>query len=187
MMGSKNFLESGKVRERETMGTGRLMNLELEAYFAAAQTAPASLPRESQEQEEERASFPSRFLEIVDSIIKPAMESTAETLELHGYGATVEVVRELGSSDPNTFPYAIMHFSPERCPPSDLAYIYTLQGASISFICRRSLLSIEAVTCYPASRGIERRVGSCFVNLVELSPERVSRIVTDAVKQVIRL
>ncbi len=134
------------------------MNSELEAYFAAARTAPLSPPKESEARIEERAGFPGRFLETADSVLKPVMDSTAETLQRHGYGATVEVVRERSGSDPNTFPYIILHFSPERCPPSDLGYIYTLEGASVSFICRRNDLSIEAVTAYPAGRGVERRV-----------------------------
>ena len=115
------------------------------------------------------------------------MDSTAETLHRHGYGATVEMVREQSGSDPNTFPYIILHFSSERCSASDLGYIYTLEGASVSFICRRNDLRIEAVTAYPAGRGVERRVNFSTLALAELSPERVSRIVTDAVKQIIRL
>jgi hypothetical protein len=163
------------------------MNSELEAYFAAARIAPLSPPKDSEAQMKERADFPGRFLEKVDSVVKPAMDSTAETLQRHGYGATVEVVREQSGSDPNTFPYIILHFSPERCSASDLGYIYTVGGASVSFICRRNDLGIEAVTANPAGRGTERRVSFSILTLAKLSPERVSRIVTDAVKQIIRL
>jgi len=163
------------------------MNSELEAYFAAARNARMTPPKDSAALIQERAALPDRFLEKADSVIKPEMDSTAETLRRHGYGATVEVVRELSGSDPNTFPCVILHFSPERCSSSDLAYIYTLEGASISFICRRNDLWIEAVTAYPAPRGVERRVSFCTLTLAELTPERVSRIVTDAVKQIIRL
>ena len=163
------------------------MNSELEAYFAAARTAPVSPPRDSEAQVKERADFPGRFLETADALLKPMMDSTAETLQKHGYGATVELVRDQSGSDPNTFPYIILHFSPERCPSSDLGYIYTLEGASISFICRRNDLCVEAVTAYPAGRGVERRVNFSTLSLADLTPERVSRIVTDAVKQIIRL
>jgi hypothetical protein len=163
------------------------MNSELEAYFAAAQTAPSAPPKDSEAQAKERAEFPQRFLEKANSLLKSVLDSTAETLQMHGYGATVELVRDQGGSDPNTFPYLTLHFSPERCPSSDLGYIYTLEGASISFICRRNDLCIEAVTSYPAGRGVERRVNFCTLTMAELSPERVARIVTDAVKQNIRL
>jgi hypothetical protein len=163
------------------------MNSELEAYFAAARTAPSSPPKDSEPHTKERADFPGRFLEKADSLIKAVLDSTAETLQTHGYGAAVELVRDQSGSDPNTFPYITLHFSPERCPSSDLGFIYTLEGASISFICRRNDLCIEAVTAYPAGRGVERRVNFCILTLADLSPERVTRIVTDAVKQIIRL
>jgi hypothetical protein len=68
-----------------------------------------------------------------------------------------------------------------------LGYIYTLAGASISFICRRNDLGIEVVTAYPAGRGVERRVNFATFTLANLNSERVARIVTDAVKQIIRL
>jgi hypothetical protein len=163
------------------------MNSELEAYFAAARTGRMKPRRGSAARIKERAAFPGRFLETADAVVKPVMDSTAETLQRHGYGATVEVVREQSGSDPNTFPYIILHFSPERCSASDLGYIYTLEGASVSFICRRNDLGLEAVTAYPAGRGVERRVNFSALALAELTPERVSRIVTDAVKQIIRL
>jgi hypothetical protein len=163
------------------------MNSELEAYFAAARTTPLSPPKDSEARIKERADFPVRFLEKADSLLKSVLDSTAETLQTHGYGATVELVRDQGGSDPNTFPYITLHFSPERCPSSDLGYIYTLEGASISFICRRNDLCIEAVTAHPAGRGVERKVSFSTLTLAELSSERVARIVTDAVKQIIRL
>ena len=163
------------------------MNSELEGYFATVQTAPLSPPKDSEARIKERADFPVRFLEKTDSLLKSVLDSTAETLQTHGYGATVVLVQDQGGSDPNTFPYITLHFSPERCPSSDLGYIYTLEGASISFICRRHDLCIEAVTAYPAGRGVERRVNFCTLTLADLGPERVARIVTDAVKQIIRL
>ena len=135
----------------------------------------------------ERADFPVRFLERAESVLKSVLDSTAETLQAHGYGATVELVRDLDGSDPNTFPYIRLHFSPRRCASSDLGYIYTLGGASISFICRRNDLCAEVVTAHPAGRGVERRVNFSILTLADLSPERVARIVTDAVKQIIRL
>jgi hypothetical protein len=162
------------------------MNSELEAYFAAARTAPLSPPRNSEARIKEQADLPVRFLEKADSLLKSVLDSTAETLQTHDYGATVELVRDQGGSDPNTFPYITLHFSPERCPSSDLGYIYTLEGASVSFICRRNDLCIEVVIAHPAGRGVERRVNFSTLTLADLSPERVSRIVTDAVKQIIR-
>ena len=89
-------------------------------------------------------------------------------------------------SDPNTFPYVILHFSPRPCPAADLGYIYTLAGASVTFICRRNELCVEAVIAYPARRGVERRVNFSTLSLAELTSERVRRIVTDAVKQIVR-
>jgi len=163
------------------------MNSELEAYFAAARSVPSNPPQDSEARLKERAEFPGRFLERVDMVVKPVMDSTAETLLRHGYGATVEMIREQSGSDPNTFPYIILHFSPERCSVSDLGYIYTLEGASVSFICRRNELRIEAVTAYPAARGLERRVSFSVLTLAELGSDRASRIVTDGVKQIIRL
>jgi hypothetical protein len=163
------------------------MNSELEAYFAAARTGGVRPPKESEARIEEREEFPGRFLEKADSVLKSVLDATAETLQEHGYGATVELVRDQGGSDPNTFPYITMHFSPESCPATDMGYIYTLEGASISFICRRNDLCIEAVTAHPAGRGVERRVSFSTLTLAELTPERVARIVTDAVKQIIRL
>ena len=169
------------------VGARYLMNSELEAFFTAAQTVPSSPPKDSEARVRERADFPGHFLETVDAVVKPAMDSTAETLGRHGYGATVEVVREQSGSDPNTFPYIILHFSPERCSASELGYIYTLEGASVSFICRRNDLSVEVVTAHPAGRGIERRVSFSLLTLAELGPERITRILTDAVKQIVRL
>jgi hypothetical protein len=163
------------------------MNSELEAYLAAARAARVKPVKDPEARIKERADFPGRFLATADSLLKSVLDSTAETLQTHGYGATVELVRDQGGSDPNTFPYITLHFSPECCPASDLGYIYTLEGASISFICRRNDLCIEAVTAHPAGRGVERRVNFSTLTLADLTPERVARIVTDAVKQIIRL
>jgi hypothetical protein len=163
------------------------MNSELEAYFAAARIARVNPPQDSEAQRQERADFPVRFLERADAVLKPVMESTVETLQRHGYGAMVELVRDQSGSDPNTFPYIILHFSPTRGPLSDPAYIYTLAGASVSFICRRNDLSIEVVIAHPAGRGVERRVNFSALTLADLTSERVTRIVTDAVKQIVRL
>jgi hypothetical protein len=116
----------------------------------------------------ERTDFPGRFLEKADSVLKPGMDSTAETLRKHGYGATVELIRDQSGSDPSTFPYVTLHFSANRCSPSDLGYIYTLAGASITFICRRNDLSVEVVVSHPARPGHEG-------------------LITEAVKQIIRL
>ena len=163
------------------------MNSELEAYFAAARVAAVRPPEDSEARQRERADFPAQFLEKADSLLKPIMDSTAETLRKHGFGATVEMVRDQSGSDPNTFPYITLHFSADRCPPSDLGYIYTLAGASITFICRRNDLCVEVVAAHPAGRGLERRVNSSTLTLADLTLERVTRIVTDAVKQIIRL
>jgi hypothetical protein len=163
------------------------MNAELEAYFAAARNAPVPPPAESERRRQEQADFPGRFLDKVDSTLKPILNSTAATLKKHGYGATVELVRDQSGADPNSFPYLILHFSPERCPRADLGYIYTLEGASVSFICRRNDLRVEAAVAHPAGHGVERRVNFSTLSLADLTPERVTGIVTDAVKQIIRL
>ena len=161
------------------------MNSELEAYFTAAEKVPGK-PPDSKTRETEKADFAARFLATADSVLRPVLESTAETLRKHGYGAAVDFVRDQSGSDPNTFPYLILHFSSERCPPSDLAYVYTLAGASVSFICRRSDLCAEVVIAHPAARGIERRVNFSTLALAELTRDRANRIVTDAVRQIIR-
>jgi hypothetical protein len=163
------------------------MNAELEAYFAAVRSAPVPPQAESEERRQEQAEFPARFLEKVDSTIKSILDSTAATLQKHGYGATVELVRNQSGANLNSFPYLILHFSPQRCSPGDLGYLYTLEGASVSFICRRNDLCVEAVVAHPAGRGVERRVNFCTLSLGDLTPERVNRIVTDAVKQIVRL
>jgi hypothetical protein len=163
------------------------MNSELEAYFAAARITAVRPPEDSEARQRERQEFPAQFLARADSLLKPVMDSTAETLQKHGFGAAVELVRDQAGSDPNTFPYITLHFSADRCPHSDLGYIYTLAGASISFICRRNDLCVEVVAAYPAGRGLERRVNFSTLTLGDLTPERVSRIVTDAVKQIIRV
>ena len=163
------------------------MNSELEAYFAAARTAGVASREDTQVLQKKQVELPKRFLEKADSLLKPVMDSTAETLQRHGYGATVEIVRDQSGSDPNTFPYITLHFSADRCPSSDLGYIYTLAGASITFICRRDELCVEAVAAHPAGRGQERRVNFSTLDLDDLTYERVSGIVTDTVKRIIRL
>jgi hypothetical protein len=126
------------------------MNAELEAYFAAARKASVPAQAESAQRRQERADFPGRFLEKADPTLKSILDATAATLQKHGYGATVDLVRSQSGSDPNSFPYIILHFSPQRCSPADLGYIYTLGGASVSFICRRNDLCVEAVVAHPA-------------------------------------
>jgi hypothetical protein len=163
------------------------MNSELEAYFVAARTAGVKSREDTQVLQRKRVDLPARFLEKADALLKPVMDSTAETLQRHGYGATVEIVRDQSGSDPNTFPYITLHFSADRCAPSDLGYIYTLAGASISFICRRNDLCVEVVAAHPASRGHERRVNFSTLDLDDLTCDRVSGIVTDTVKRIIRL
>jgi len=163
------------------------MNSELDAYLAAVENARATPRAESELRLQERADFPERFLATVDATLKPVLDSTASTLQKHGYGATVEVVRSQTGADPNSFPYLVLHFSPQRCSPADLGYVYTLAGASISFICRRNDLCAEVLIAHPARRGVERRVNFSTLSLAEVTPERVTRIVTDAVKQIIRL
>jgi hypothetical protein len=163
------------------------MNAELEDYFAAARNAVVSPPAPSEPRRQERADFPRRFLEKADSTLKSILDSTAATLQKHGYGATVELVREQSGSDPNSFPYVVLHFSPQPCSPADLGYIYTLAGASVSFICRRNDLCVEVVVAHPAGRGVERRVNFSALALGDLTPERATRIVNDAVKQIVRL
>ena len=163
------------------------MNSELEAYFAAARTAGVASREDTQVLQKKQVELPKRFLEKADLLLKHVMDSTAETLHRHGYGATVEMVRDQSGSDPNTFPYITLHFSADRCAPSDLGYVYTLAGASISFICRRNELCVEVVAAHPAGRGHERRVNFWTLDLGELTDERVSGIVTDTVKRIIRL
>jgi hypothetical protein len=163
------------------------MNAELEAYFAAARNAAVPPQAECAQRRQERVAFSERFLQQADATITPILDSTTATLQKHGYGATVELVRDQSGADPNTFPYITLHFSAQRCSPSDLGYIYTLGGASVSFICRRNDLCVEAVVAHPAGRGVERRVNFSILSSGDLTPERVTRIVTDAVKQIIRL
>jgi len=162
------------------------MNSELDAHLAAVQKAQVPMQQESEQRCQERAAFPDRFLATADSMLRSVFDSTAETLHKHGFGATVELVREQPGSDPNSFPYIVLHFSPHPCPLSDLGYIYTLAGASVSLICRRDDLCVEAVVAHPAGHGVERRVNFYTLCLEDLTPERVTRIVTDAVKQIIR-
>jgi hypothetical protein len=71
--------------------------------------------------------------------------------------------------------------------PAELGYLYTLSGASVSFICRRNDLCVEVAVAHPAGRGVERRVNFSTLSIEDLTPERVTRIVTDAVKQIVRL
>jgi hypothetical protein len=162
------------------------MNSELEAYLATVRNAAAPPQKESEQRRQARVDFPARFLAAADSMLKSVFDSAAATLHRHSFGATVELVREQDGADPNSFPYIILHFSPHPCPPSDLGYIYTLAGASLSFICRRNDLCVEAVVAHPAGGGVERRVNFYTLSLEDLTPERVTRIVTDAVKQIIR-
>jgi hypothetical protein len=162
------------------------MNSELEAYLATVRNAAVPPQMESEQRRQTRVDFPARFLAAVDSMLKSVFDSAAATLHRHGFGATVELVREQDGADPNSFPYIILHFSPCPCPPSDLGYIYTLAGASLSFTCRRNDLCVEAVVAHPAGCGVERRVNFYTLSLEDLTPERVNRIVTDAVKQIIR-
>ena len=162
------------------------MNSELEAYLATVRNAAVPPQKESEERRQARVDFPARFLAAADSMLKSAFDSAAATLHRHGFGAMVELVREQDGADPNSFPYIILHFSPRPCPPSDLGYIYTLAGASLSFICRRNDLGVEAVVAHPAGGGVERRVNFYTLSLEDLTLDRVNRIVTDAVKQIIR-
>ena len=162
------------------------MNSELEAHLAAVRNVPVRVQEESAQRRQERAEFPDRFLAAADAILKPVLDPAAATLHKHGYGATVEMVRSQSGADPNSFPYLILHFSGQRCSAADLGYIYTLAGASVSFICRRNDLCVEVVVAHPAGRGVERRVNFSTLNLGDLTAERVTRIVTDAVKQIIR-
>jgi hypothetical protein len=162
------------------------MNSELEACLATVRNALVPTPHESEQRRQERADFPGKFLAAADSTLKSIFDSAAETLQRHGFGATVELVREQAGSDPNSFPSLVLHFSPRPCPPSDLGYIYTLAGASLSFICRRNDLCVEAVVAHPAGCGVERRVNFYTLSLKDLTPQRVTRIITDAVKQIIQ-
>ncbi len=162
------------------------MNAELEAHLAAVRSAPATPEPDSAQQRQDRADFPGRFLAVVDTTLRSVLDSTAATLLKYGYGATVELVRERSGADPNSFPYITLYFSPQRCSPGDLGYVYTIAGASVGFICRRNDLYVEVVTAHPAGRGVERRVNFSTASLAELTPERVPRIVTDAVKQIIK-
>lgn len=162
------------------------MNSELDAHLTALRNAAPIPGADTEMRRREWADFPTRFLAKTDSILKPILDSTAETLRKHGYGATIELVRDQSGSDPNSFPCIILHFSPQRCSPEDLGYIYTLGGASVSFICRRNDLSVEVVVAYPAGRGVERRVNFSALTLEDLTTERANRIVTDAVKQIVR-
>ena len=171
----------------KTVGVEPTVNPELEAYFVAAKSRPAPPPQETELLRREQAEFPAGFLAVVDSTLKPILDGAAATLQRHGYGATVEFVRHQPGADPNSFPYVILHFSPQRCSPADLGYIYTLAGASVGFTCRRNDLCVEVVVAHPAGRGVERRVNFSTATLEELTPEWVNRTVTDAVKQIVRL
>jgi len=163
------------------------MNAELDAHLTAIRNAAPVPGADTEMRRREWADFPARFLQKTDATLKPALDSTAETLRKHGYGATIELIRNQSGADPNTFPCIILHFSPQCCSLEDLGYIYTLEGASVSFICRRNDLCVEVVVAHPAGRGVERRVNFSTLSLEDLTPERVTRIVTDAVKQIIRL
>jgi hypothetical protein len=162
------------------------MNAELEAHLAAVRSASAMPESDSEQRRQERAEFPGRFLGVVEATLKPVLDSTAATLQNYGYGATVELVRERSGADPSSFPYVTLYFSPQRCPPGDLGYVYTIAGASVGFICRRNDLCVEVVVAHPAGRGVERRANVSTFTLARLTPERVTQIVTDAVKQIIK-
>ena len=162
------------------------MNAELEAHLAAVRSAPAAPEPDSEKRRQERVEFPGRFLGAVEATLRPVLDSTAVTLQNYGYGATVELVRERSGADPSSFPYITLYFSPQRCSPGDLGYVYTIAGASVGFICRRNDLCVEVVIAHPAGRGVERRVGFSTASLAELTPERVTQIVTDAIKQIIK-
>jgi hypothetical protein len=45
---------------------------------------------------------------------------------------------------------------------------------------------VETVVAHPAGRGVERRVNFSTLSIEDLTPERVTQIATDAVKQIIR-
>jgi hypothetical protein len=162
------------------------MNSELDGYLATVRNAAVPPQPESEVRRQERADFPGRFLAAADSTLKFVLESAASTLRKHGYGATVELVRVQAGADPNSFPYIVLHFSPQPSSPADLGYVYTLAGASVSFVCRRNDLCVEAVVAHPAGRGVERRVNFSTLSLEDLTTERVTRIVTEAVKQIVR-
>jgi len=162
------------------------MNAELEAHLVAVRNAPAMPEADSEKRCRERVDFAGRFLQIVDSTLKSVLDSAARTLQKHGYGATVELVRERGGADLNSFPHITLYFSPQCCPAADLGYLYTLAGASVGFICRRNDLCVEVLLAHPAGRGVERRVSFSTATLAELTPDRVTRVVTDAVKQIIK-
>jgi hypothetical protein len=161
------------------------MNSELEDFLATVRSVPAAPAVNPEQRRREQEGVAQQFLATAEATLKPILDSTAATLQKHGYGATVETVRDQPGADPNSFPCVTLHFSPQRCPPADLGYVYTLAGASVSFICRRNDLRAEVVIAHPAGRGVERRVNFSHAALEELTPERVTRIVTDAVKQIV--
>ncbi len=162
------------------------MNAELEAHLVAVRNASPTPHGATEFLRREQAEFPGKFLEKADSTLKPSLESAAATLQKHGYGASVERVESRSGADPNTFPYLTLHFSPQRATPADLGYVYTIAGASVSFICQRNDLCVEVVVAHPARRGVERRVNFSTLTLGDLTRDRVDRIVTDAIKQIIR-
>jgi hypothetical protein len=162
------------------------MNAEIEAHLVAVRNTPPRPHGTTELLRREQVEFPSKFLQKADSTLKPILDSAAATLQKHGYGATVERVESRSGADPNTYPYLTLHFSSQRTSPADLGYIYTITGASVSFICQRNDLCVEVVIAHPARRGVERRVNFSTLPLAELTPDRVDRAVTDAIKQIIR-
>ena len=164
------------------------MNSELEAYFAAARTAGVESREDTQMLQKKQVDFPERFLEKADALLKPVMDSTAETLQRHGYGATVEMVRDQSGSDPEYLPIrypALFGGAAVRLPT--WATFTPWQGLrSASFAGG----TICAWKWWPPTRpagAVERRVNFSTLSLGDLTHERVNGIVTDAVKQIIRL
>jgi hypothetical protein len=162
------------------------MNAEIEAHLVAVRNAPPIPSGGTEQRRREQVEFPGHFLAHADATIRPVLESAAQTLQKHGYGATVERVEQRSGADPNTFPYVTLHFSPQRSSPADLGYIYTIAGASVSFICQRNDLCVEVVIAHPAGRGVERRVNFSTLPLEALTQECVGRIVTDAIMHIVR-
>ena len=133
------------------------MNAEIEAHLVAVRNASATPRGATEQRRREEVEFPGKFLQKADSTIQPLLDSAAATLQKHGYGATIERVESRSGADPNTFPYITLHFSAQRTSPADLGYIYTIAGASVSFICQRNDLCVEVVVAHPAGRGVERQ------------------------------
>ena len=161
------------------------MNKELENHLKAAQDEREGRQRRQEAIRHAGPLFRDKFAEVAEWVIKPALDSVAETLVRHGHGCHVQLFKNV-APDTDEGARVQMTFSPEH--GRSVGSVATMSDVLVQFFRRTDQLKVECRFVFLGeldSLG-ESKHRSAFFGLEEITREGVERLVAEFVKGVVK-